>query len=138
MSEPIVADAMLHAPKVHPAGATVAEVLKVLDNDHVHAVLLVEGGALVGVVERRDLAGAEASSPARLVARLADRVVAADAPLDAVHKQMLASGRRRLAVVDAGALVGLLCLKRRGSGFCTDEGVQARAAERFGERAMPA
>ncbi len=40
---------------------------------------------------------------------------------------LLARGRRRLAVVDErGALLGLLCLKRRLTGFCSDADVAAR------------
>jgi hypothetical protein len=39
--------------------------------------------------------------------------------------------RVRLAVVDDdGVLTGLLCLKRKLTGFCTDADVAARAAER--------
>lgn len=38
---------------------------------------------------------------------------------------------RRLAVIDDhGMLLGLLCLKRTGLGFCSDTDVQARADER--------
>jgi len=44
---------------------------------------------------------------------------------------MSRTGRRRLAVVDdGGVLVGLLCLKRTGRGFCSDLDVASRAASR--------
>jgi hypothetical protein len=44
---------------------------------------------------------------------------------------MVARGRRRLAVVDdRGLLVGLLCLKRSGRGFCSAADVAARARDR--------
>jgi len=40
---------------------------------------------------------------------------------------MQRTGRRRLAVVDGeGRLVGLLCLKASGSGFCSNEDVASR------------
>jgi hypothetical protein len=40
---------------------------------------------------------------------------------------MRQQGRRRLAVVDAdGALLGLLCLKASGDGFCSDDGIASR------------
>jgi hypothetical protein len=40
---------------------------------------------------------------------------------------MRASGRRRLAVTsDDGTLVGLLCLKASGNGFCSDGDVASR------------
>jgi hypothetical protein len=44
---------------------------------------------------------------------------------------MVRSGRRRIAVVEPdGTLVGLLCLKQSGSGFCTDAGVAAMRRSR--------
>lgn len=43
---------------------------------------------------------------------------------------MVRLGQRRLAVVDAdNRLLGLLCLKRDLSGFCTDSGFNARAQD---------
>jgi hypothetical protein len=43
---------------------------------------------------------------------------------------LLLEKRRRLAVVDhTGRLLGLLCLKHDGRGYCTDEGIRARATE---------
>ena len=48
------------------------------------------------------------------------------------RRAMQASGDRRLAVVeDDGRLLGLLCLKRSGDGFCTDAGVAERRAARM-------
>ena len=45
-----------------------------------------------------------------------------------MHRAMLAAGGRRLAVVDHRLrLLGLLCLKRSGLGFCSDRDVAARA-----------
>jgi hypothetical protein len=42
----------------------------------------------------------------------------------------VARGERRRAVIDAdGRLLGLLCLKSRLTGFCSDSDVAARAAE---------
>jgi len=44
---------------------------------------------------------------------------------------MQAAGQRRAAVVDGdGLLLGLLCLKHHGGGFCTDAGVASRRAAR--------
>jgi len=54
-----------------------------------------------------------------------------DDDLAVVSRAMEETGRRRLAVVDPGGrLAGLLCRKRSGRGFCSDEGVAARAADR--------
>ncbi|MGW1564687.1 hypothetical protein ACWCQ1_51030 [Streptomyces sp. NPDC002144] len=51
---------------------------------------------------------------------------------------MALDGRRRLAVTDGcGRLLGLLCLKRSGNGYCSDEGIRARADERERTRSSP-
>jgi hypothetical protein len=77
-----------------------------LADDHIHAALIVDGGVLVAVVERID--------------------IRAD-----THRLMLATQRRRLAVVNNnGAMLGLLRLKWQRLGFCTDADVQERASER--------
>ncbi|GLZ49187.1 hypothetical protein Acsp06_53720 [Actinomycetospora sp. NBRC 106375] len=123
---------MLRRPKVLPASATVADARAVLADDHVHAALVVDGGVLLAVVERGDLdPSVPAAMPAALVGRLAGRTVGPDADLDATWSEMAARGRRRMAVVDGdGVLLGLLCLKRSGRGFCSDADVAARAADR--------
>jgi CBS domain-containing protein len=126
-----VADAMLTIPKTCPVPTTVAQARALFADDHVHALLVVERGRLVAVVDRADLVAAAAGAPAHAVGRLAGRTVAREADLAATRERMRAGGRRRLAVVDAaGGLAGLLCLQRHGRGFCTDEGVRARARER--------
>jgi CBS domain-containing protein len=71
------------------------------------------------------------AAPALSRSRLDGRSVALDEPAEDVRVRLIAHGLRRLAVVDdAGALAGLLCLKRKLTGFCTDADVTARAAER--------
>ncbi|ROO85076.1 CBS domain-containing protein [Actinocorallia herbida] len=125
-----VADAMLLSPKVHGRDTTVADAAVVLRNDHVHAVLVVDGAVLLAVVERGDL-GAPPHLPARSAGRLGERVARPGDDLETARRAMAVAGRRRLAVVGEGdVLLGLLCLKRTGLGFCSDEGVEARAAER--------
>ena len=126
-----VADLAITAPKTLPATATLGEARAALSDGHVHLVLLVSDGVLRGTVDRADLADdAPAGVAALSVARLGARTVDAAAPLLAVHREMVAAGRRRLAVVGADRrLVGLLCLRADGRGFCTDAGVAARAAD---------
>lgn len=123
-----VADVMIHRPKTLPATASVAEARAELLDDHVHVVLIVESGTLVGTVERIDLVGAPGSAPALEHAVLDGRTVAPTAAAEDARLLLLARGCRRLAVVDErGALLGLLCLKRRLTGFCSDADVAARA-----------
>ena len=126
-----VLSAMLKIPKIYPEAVSVAEIREFFDDDHVHAALIVNGRHLVSVVERGDLTTAAAALPAALFGQLADRVVRADRDLSSVYLAMVSAGRRRLAVVSpSGDLLGLLCLKRTGRGFCSDQDVAARAAER--------
>lgn len=122
---------MLHAPKVCDPRVTVADVARVFSDDHVHAVLIVDAdGRLRAVVERADIRDADSLEPAVVTGALTERVISPDAVAEAVRKRMVAQGRRRLAVVDEhGVLIGLLCLKRSGLGFCSDSDVEARARD---------
>lgn len=121
-----VADAMLRKPKVRGVDATVAELRTMFGSDHVHVALLVDdAGRLVSVVERADLDGAADGTLARQLGRLDGRVVDASADLAEVTS-LMQPARRRVAVVSEGALVGLLCFKRSGLGFCTDADVFGR------------
>jgi|GraSoiStandDraft_4_1057263.scaffolds.fasta_scaffold786611_2 CBS domain-containing protein len=128
----LAVDVMVRAPKVHAPSLTVAELRVALADDHVHMLLLVDEGRLVGTAERGDVPpDADGSEPVLPFARTPGRTVAPDAPVDDVRTAMLARGARRLAVVDgAGRLLGLLCLKRHLDGFCSDADVAARAADR--------
>lgn len=131
----LVDAAVLRRPKTLPATASVGDVRRLL-GDHVHAALLVDGPRLAGVVVRDDLEGAGDDEPALALGALAGRTVRSGTPLAAAQAALQASGQRRVAVVDAeGALVGLLCRKRKGDGWCTDAGVAARRREREGPAA---
>ena len=62
---------------------------------------------------------------------LAGRTIKPDSLLSEATSVLKTKGQRRLAVADhRNRLVGLLCVKRNGSGYCSDEGVQARVEER--------
>jgi CBS domain-containing protein len=129
-SRATVADAMIHSPKICGPATTVAHAREQFRNDHVHAVLVVDNGQLVAVVERPDINSAPPDLPARLTGRLHGRVTTPDADLEATRRAMTTHQRRRLAIIDdGGTLLGLLCLKRTGTGFCSDADVQARADE---------
>jgi CBS-domain-containing membrane protein len=119
---------MVTCPTVHRASATVGQLREFFRDSHVHAAVLVEHGTLVGVVEPQDLTpklGDEV--PARRVAKLDGRTIRPGASADDALVAMTRDDRRRLAVVGRhGRLLGLLCLKASGYGFCSDADVASR------------
>jgi CBS domain-containing protein len=119
---------MVRRPAVHRPTATVAELRAFFDDDHVHMALIVDNGILVGVIERDDLTTATTDkSTAREIAKLDGLTIRPDAALAEARARMTRDGRRRVAVMtEESALVGLLCLKASGRGFCSDEDVAAR------------
>jgi CBS-domain-containing membrane protein len=131
-----VSDVMLRHPKVLDAQATVDEARAALTDDHVHMVLLTEGSTLVGTLVRADLPhpiqrSDQGSGPALPWSTLRDRTVPSATSADTVNKLLIERGLRRLAVIDHdGTLLGLMCLKRSRTGFCSDEDVASRAQSR--------
>ena len=124
------ADAMVRFPKTHATETSVDEIRLLFDDDHVHIALVVAAdGRLITTIERTDLATAiPSSTPGVELGTLVGRTVGPSCPLDAATAALVRDGRRRLAVVDhSGRLLGLLCLKRDGTGYCSDEGIRARA-----------
>jgi CBS domain-containing protein len=129
---PTAADVAVHHPTVHPPEATVGDVRAFLAGGHVHLALVVDGtGRLLVTLVREDLEGHPDDARATEAGTLVGRTVPADLPADRLPDRMVAQGARRLAVVDdAGHLVGLVCRKRSGQGWCTDEGIRSKRAER--------
>ena len=130
-----VRDAMVRQPKVLGASASIADVRRLFRDEHVHLALLVEAGRLVSAIERADLAASDpAGKAASSVGSVAGRSVAPDTPLRIAAESLACIGRRRLAVVDAsGQLLGLLCLKASGKGFCSEDDVRERRESRPAE-----
>jgi CBS domain-containing protein len=127
-----VGDVLVRQPKTLPVDISVSQARACFTDDHVHLLLLTESGRLVGTLVRSDLRddldGTDLALPH---SRMAGRTVPADMPAEQARELLVTSGERRRAVVDGnGALLGLLCLKRRLTGFCSDADVAARAAER--------
>lgn len=127
----VVADAMVHRPKVEPVTSTVAELRRLFADEHVHAALITVDDVLITVVDRDDVRpGLSANTPAAGLGTLVDRTVGPTAPLEAVRQQMTDAGRRRLAVIDEQhRLLGLLCLRRGRDGFCSDQDLRSRLVE---------
>jgi predicted transcriptional regulator len=123
---------MVTFPKTHGMGAPLEDIRSVFEDDHVHMALIVADGRLITTIERSDLIEPfPGSTPADQVGTLIERTISPDRPLDEVTAALKRSRRRRLAVVDdSGGLLGLLCLKRDDIGYCSDEGVRQRAANR--------
>ena len=123
-----VADAMVARPTVHPPSTSVAELRRFFADEHVHMALLVDRGRLIGTVERGDLTSAASGDQrASSVAKLEGRTAGPGALLPAAFDAMKRQERRRLAVTDDDSmLLGLLCLKASGRGFCSDSDVRRR------------
>jgi CBS domain-containing protein len=127
-----VGKAMVKHPKVCSACVTVSEIRHLFEDSHVHAALVVDGdGALLSVVERTDIPSAAGGRDLAVeIGCLAGRTTSPELPLIQAREFMSEFGRRRLAVIDGrGRLLGLLCLKASGNGFCSDHDVEARATE---------
>ena len=124
-----VSDVMIEEPKVLPATAAVADVRSLFESSHVHLAVLVERGRLVTAISREDIPPEVADdSLAAPWGHLEGRVVHPDAEVGPVRDLMLAKGeRRRIVTNEEGRLLGLLCLKHHGRGFCSDRDVDARS-----------
>jgi CBS domain-containing protein len=118
-----VRDVMIAAPTPLPAGATVGQVRALLRNARVESVLLVDGAAYAGSIERAAVPAAAADeAPARPYASRAHATVRPDEPVSRALELLDAAGGRRLVVLDddGSTLRGLLCLDPAGAGFCGD------------------
>ncbi len=124
-----VSDVMLRSPKTMPADASIEQARAALDNDHVHMVLLTSGPVLVGTVVRSDLPPIDTEGLALPWSKLAERTVSPEAMTARVHDFLIERDIRRVAVVSTdGELLGLMCLKRRRTGFCSADDVAARSS----------
>ena len=125
-----VGEVMLRDPKRLPADASVADARAVLSDSHVHMVLLTEGDSLVGTLLRSDLPDGGNNGPALRWSELSGRTAPPSMSAQTARDRMITEGIRRIAVVsDDGMLLGLLCLKRNRTGFCTTTDVASRAAD---------
>jgi len=124
-----VSEAMVTCPFIHDPWTTVGQLRMFFEDDHVHLALLVDAETLIGTVERLDLPHElDDRMPARAIAGLDGRTIRPERPVTDALAVMRRSGRRRLAVTtEDWRLLGLLCLKASGLGFCSDAGVRSRA-----------
>lgn len=132
-TEPTAADAAIRFPKQLTTSATVGELRRLFEDEHVHAALLVEDGVLISVIQRSDLNNLMAhDTPVSGLGQLSGRIIDGQKSLESAYRLMIAAGQRRLAVIDPlGRLLGLLCLRRSRTGFCADGDVRERQRERL-------
>jgi hypothetical protein len=126
------ADAMVTIPKTLGEQSDVGTVRRELDDDHVHMVLVVDDQQrLLTTITRSDLPLSVPNSMRAIeVGQLVGRTTRPTTPIIDITAWLDRTGERRLAVTDdRGRLLGLLCLKRNRTGYCSDEGVAARACE---------
>lgn len=126
-----VRDIMINCPKWIDSTITIGHAEKLFTDEHVHMLLLVENQQLVGTLLRTDLHDTPLPRelPAKPFSVLNGRWVRADHDAADLLTWMSSQRIRRLAVVDETlTLKGLVCLKRTGTGFCSDADVQARAS----------
>lgn len=123
-----VFDVVVRLPKTLGSDASVAQARAALQDDHVHMLLITDDeGRLLGTITRDDLTGLDSGAPALQHAVLRDRTIDPATPAAEALRLMTARGERRRAVVDHdGHLLGLLCVQRRLSGFCSDADARAR------------
>jgi hypothetical protein len=131
-----VDEAMISCPTTHRLGSSRTEIGRFFEDEHVHLALVVAAdGLLVTTINRADLAATAAGrAPAEACGTLAGRTVSPSDDLDTVTAWMIRTAQRRAAVVDdSGRLLGLLCLKKTGTGFCSDQDIRQRrdAADRL-------
>lgn len=127
---------MITRPKTHALRCTLDQIRAFFEDDHVHMALIVAtDGTLVTTIDRADLTVVPAGPAfAATFGTLDGRIVGPSDSLDRVAVLLLRARRRRLAVVDdSGRLVGLLCAKQDGTGYCSDAGISRRAAANPGE-----
>ncbi|MFJ7904697.1 CBS domain-containing protein [Streptomyces sp. NPDC096198] len=111
-----VSEVMTAPPVCVAPDATLVEVARLMAESAVGSVLVVEDGALHGIVTDRDLVvrglGGGLDARARADAIMSARVVTVEAveDLEAAYRAFRRTGVRRLPVLDAGRVVGVLAI----------------------------
>src|SRR5438105_2546300 len=115
-----VGSSMVTIPKTLNRGSSVGEVRSFFLDDHVHMALIVAANRrLLTTIERADIADEVPDEAAAIdFGRLEGRTAPAWWSIGQATAKLSSQRLRRLAVVDGhGKLVGLVCLKRSGTGY---------------------
>jgi CBS-domain-containing membrane protein len=135
-----VSDAMVVWPKTHGPESGLEEIRTLFEDDHVHMALIIAAdGRLLTTIERSDITAATPSYTTVVeLGTLVNRTVAPSDALDSTTAALRCNDRRRLAVVDdSGRLLGLLCLRRDRTGYCSDEDIRDRANDNAPRKRAP-
>ena len=116
-----VGEVMIRVPKALPADASVGDVRRLFERPSMRTVLLTEGRAFAGAIERDGLPiDAPETTPARAYVQPEPVTATPGMPMSDAIKLLEARGEPRLVVLgdDGVTLAGLLCANATGSGFC--------------------
>jgi len=116
-----IGDVMVRRPKSLPVDATVGDVRRKFENPSLQNVVLLDGTAFAGLVDRGEVpADAPDSARAREFAASDVLTTSPDVPVPDVLAAMDADQLSRLVVLDADGrtFAGLVCLDHTGEGFC--------------------
>ena len=115
MTTQVARDAMVPEPLALDVAATASEAGEVLSRDAVRAVLVTEGGRLVGVVTRKTLVRevvASGRNPAKTtlgeIAEEPNATIDSAMPLDEAFDFLEQQDYERVPVVEGGKLLGVL------------------------------
>ena len=138
----LVRDVMTEAVVVADPGATVRDIAKLMRDHGVGSVVLVEDRRPVGFITDRDLAmsviadGRDSFDPVSEHASTPVITADPDMEIDEGAQLMVRHGVRRLVVVEAGFLVGVVTLDDLAARV-TDADLAARLSARITRAAMP-
>jgi CBS domain-containing protein len=138
----LVRDVMTEAVVVADPGASVREIAVLMRDRSVGSVVLVENGRPVGFITDRDLAmsvvaeSRDTSDPVSEHASTPVITADPDMEIDEGAQLMIRQGVRRLVVVEAGFLVGVVTLDDLAARV-TDAEIAARLSARITRAAMP-
>jgi CBS domain-containing protein len=117
------ADVMLGAPKTLPATASVDEVRRFLEDDHVRIALLADGASFRGAITAiEDHIPADAS--ALQFAQRTPHTISPRAPAAVAFAQAQQDPHHRVVVLDddGETLLGLICVSQDGKRLCRHAG----------------
>jgi CBS domain-containing protein len=138
----LVRDVMTESVVTADPHSTVRAVAQLMRERNVGSVVLVQAGRPVGLITDRDLAlsvlaeGRDPSDPVADHASTPVIVAEPDMEIDEAAQRMIRQAVRRLVIVEAGLLAGVVTLDDLASRL-TDADLSARLSARITRAAMP-